>query len=54
MEVYTDGDTIVLKKHQTKCALCGNEENLEDYIGTKICEACLEDIRTMPQRKIRK
>ncbi|WP_346880595.1 AbrB/MazE/SpoVT family DNA-binding domain-containing protein [Clostridium sp. UBA3061] len=54
MEVYTDGDSIVLKKHQIKCALCGNEENLEDYIGTKICEACLEDIRTMPKRKIRK
>ncbi len=47
MEVYTDEDTIVLKKHQTKCTLCGNEENLEDYIGTKICEACIEDIRTM-------
>lgn len=54
MEVYTDGDAIVLKKHQIKCALCGNEENLEDYIGTKICEACIEDIRTMPKRNIRK
>lgn len=54
IEVYTDGDTIVLKKHQIKCALCGNEENLEDYIGTKICDACIEDIRTMPKIKRRK
>ncbi|MGN1444833.1 MAG: AbrB/MazE/SpoVT family DNA-binding domain-containing protein, partial [Eubacteriales bacterium] len=31
MEIYTEGDKIILKKRQASCVFCGNTENVVAY-----------------------
>ncbi len=45
IEIFTDGDSVVLRKFQVKCVFCGAEENLKDYIGSKVCQNCVTAIR---------
>ena len=45
LEIFTDGDAIVLKKHETACAFCGNTEGLSAFHGKQICAACLEQLK---------
>ena len=40
VEVYVDGDTIILKKYEPKCVFCGSEENIKEYMDKNICTAC--------------
>ena len=44
MEIYVDGDSIILKKHQSECIFCGNHKKLTHYKGKHICEACAKNI----------
>ena len=41
LEIYVQGDTIVLKKHAFACTFCNGEEDLVDFEGKKICKRCL-------------
>ena len=45
MEIYTDEDAIVIKKHEHGCYLCHEEGNLQDVLGRKLCPKCLEELR---------
>jgi transcriptional pleiotropic regulator of transition state genes len=31
MEIYVDGEQIILKKYEAACAFCGNERDVENY-----------------------
>ena len=44
LQIFLEGDTIVLKKSQLNCTLCGSSEDLVDYREKKICRACLNDL----------
>ncbi len=46
MQIFTDGDTIILKKNQLSCALCGSHEDLVDYHDKKICHKCIADVKS--------
>jgi transcriptional pleiotropic regulator of transition state genes len=41
LEIYVQGDTIVLKKHAAACTFCNTAEDLVDFEGKKICKRCL-------------
>lgn len=41
LEIYTDGDTIVLKKYQRGCAGCGAATNLVNHGGVTLCRDCV-------------
>lgn len=45
MEIYTENDTIILKKYEPACIFCGEAENVVDYKGKKICINCLRELR---------
>ena len=45
VEIYVDGDAVVLKKYKPACVFCGNAENITDYKGRSVCAECLEDLR---------
>ena len=47
LEIFTDEDTIVLKKFSASCALCGQEGNLIQYMDKHICSACKTEIKNM-------
>lgn len=44
LEIYTNGDKILLKKYQPACIFCGNAEDLSVHHGKNICHTCLTQI----------
>ena len=44
VEIFTDGDTIILKKYAQGCQCCGNMKNIKEYKGIKICKKCLNEL----------
>lgn len=45
IEIYVDGDKIILKKYENSCLFCGGGENLTEFKGKMICSSCLEELR---------
>ena len=44
VEIFTDGDKIIIKKYAQGCQCCGNMENIKEYKGIKICKKCLNEL----------
>ena len=44
MEIYVDGNSIILKKFEPNCTFCGSSKKLIDYNEKMICEKCAEKI----------
>ncbi len=47
LEIYTEGDTIILKKYVPFCSFCGNSENLVVLEGKNICRDCANKLSEM-------
>ena len=47
VEIFTDGDRIILQKYQPACIFCGNADSVVYYEGKRICTECLERIKAM-------
>ncbi len=47
LEIYTDGDRIILRKHQPSCIFCDRTEGVVFFNGKRVCEACLEELKRM-------
>ncbi len=46
IEIFTEGDTVILRKYAPGCVLCGNEDDIETiFCGKPICRKCLTAIR---------
>ncbi|BFH12306.1 AbrB family transcriptional regulator [Paenibacillus dendritiformis] len=52
MEIYTDGDRIVLKRYFSGCSLCGStEKSLKRYARDRsICVGCIKLIADRQQQ----
>lgn len=43
LEIFVDGDKIVLRKYQPGCYLCGDAEgHMHDFYGKQICTNCVD------------
>ncbi len=47
LEFYVEEETVILKKYQPGCHLCGNIENLVNYRDKDICESCIADLKDL-------
>ena len=47
IEIFIDGDSIVLKKYEKSCLFCGGSKNLKEYKGKLICTKCLGQIKNL-------
>ena len=45
LEIYVDGESIMLKKYVPACILCGESGELVEYKGKKICRSCIEKLK---------
>lgn len=44
LEIYVDGESIILKKYEPACIFCGNAKNIHNYHGKNICPECAAKI----------
>ena len=40
LEIYTEGNTIILKKYEPACIFCGDAKDVFNYNGKNICTEC--------------
>ena len=45
LEIFVDGDSVVLKKYEPACIFCGNAREVQTYKGRNICPDCLEELK---------
>lgn len=41
IELFTDDDSIILKKYKASCIFCGGDEDLVPYQGKTVCKSCI-------------
>lgn len=44
MEIFVDGDKVILKRLDNSCVLCGNVENIHEISNIKVCIECLNRV----------
>ena len=45
VEIYIDGDSVVLKKYKESCIFCNNVDDLQPFKTKFICPDCLKDLK---------
>lgn len=45
LEIYVDGERIILKKYQPACIFCGNADQVRNYKEKNICVDCLNEMK---------
>ena len=44
VEIYTDGDLIILKKHEPACIFCGEARDVVSFKGKNVCKNCIKEL----------
>lgn len=47
VEIFTDGDKIILKKFQSACIFCDEADDVIFFNEKRVCKACLEKIKAL-------
>lgn len=47
LEIFVDDDTVILKKYEPACTLCGNASNTIHFKGKNLCRGCLEELKDL-------
>jgi len=47
LEIYTEGDKILLKKYDPACVFCGKSDNIISFKGKLICSGCFEEMKAL-------
>ena len=42
LEVFVDGEYIMLKKYEPACIFCNNAEGVQNYRGKLVCTECVK------------
>ncbi len=45
LEIYVDGEQIILKKYEPACIFCGDARDVVNYKGKNICKNCLNELK---------
>lgn len=47
LEIFTDGNKIVLKAYKPGCIFCGEVDGVREVAGTLICNSCIKKIKNI-------
>lgn len=47
IEIFTDGDVIVLRKYKPTCIFCKESANVFQMNGQKVCLKCIDRLNEM-------
>lgn len=45
LEIFVDGEQIILKKYAPACIFCDEASEVINYKGKKICKSCLNELK---------
>jgi len=45
LEIYVDGDSIVLRKYQAACVFCGSLRSVVAFKGRNVCSDCIARLK---------
>jgi transcriptional pleiotropic regulator of transition state genes len=45
VEIYVEGNKIILTKYHPNCSFCGGEDNVLEFKGKKICSFCRNELK---------
>ena len=49
VEVFVDGEKVILKKYQPSCLFCQNADDVVYFKGKLICTDCLKAIKALEE-----
>jgi len=44
LEIYVEGDNIILKPYRPGCIFCGDAEDLTEVNGKNVCGSCVSNL----------
>lgn len=47
LEIFVEGNQVILKKYEPSCIFCGEVNGVESYKGRNICAKCREAISNL-------
>jgi transcriptional pleiotropic regulator of transition state genes len=47
IEIYVEGNSIILKKYELTCVFCGSSDKVQPFREKNICLPCLSDIKVL-------
>jgi len=47
VEIFVDGDYIMLKKYNPSCIFCGSVNEIQTVHGKLVCEKCIKELKTI-------
>jgi transcriptional pleiotropic regulator of transition state genes len=47
IEIFVDGDYILLKKYEPACIFCGNAKDVKRIREKNVCTDCLKEIQSL-------
>ncbi len=47
LEIYVDGEYIMLKKYEPACIFCGNVKNVKRIHDKNVCEDCINEMKNL-------
>ncbi len=50
LEIYVDGERIILKKYEPACIFCGNAENVIHFKEKIVCNNCLNELNRYSEK----
>ena len=45
LEIYVDGESVILKKYHPSCIFCSNADELTSFKGRNVCRKCLQGMK---------
>ncbi len=45
LEIFVDGEQIILKKYEPSCTFCGQARDVFNYKGKNICHSCIKELK---------
>lgn len=44
LEIFVEGDTVILKKYEPQCVFCGQAKDVETFKMKNVCKDCAREL----------
>lgn len=45
VEIYVEGESVILRKYQAACVFCGGVKNIVTFKGRNVCSSCIAKLK---------